>query len=312
VKLVDELFFRTFPTVFALGYLPPELQPLIPALTQALKHDEYEIRRAALSALSRVGPHRDVEAVLPTFAETALTDAHADIAVKTLQIMLACGPDAASVAIPNITVLLQREEAIVRVEACRALMSFQTEAVSAVPALVSLIRQAADQESQHYALFALAAIDRDAISTAAQLTEKPGQSAFLALLRAVGSDVRAFRLRLQARWSERERLPDASSDKSSQTTPPYPSHGARHSLDFRSICWFGTVHSFTSTQAAVLKLLWESWEQGTPEVGGDTLLVAADSTAQSLRHVFRGHPTWGTMIIQGRRGTYRLNPPASR
>lgn len=48
---------------------------------------------------------------------------------------------------------------------------------------------------------------------------------------------------------------------------------AKHSPDFRSVNWFGTEYHFTATQAACVSVLWDAWTNGTPEIGGDTLLV---------------------------------------
>jgi len=85
---------------------------------------------------------------------------------------------------------------------------------------------------------------------------------------------------------------------------------ARHSADFRSVNWFGQEYTFTANQAACIRLLWEAWESGAPEVGGDTLLVEAESDQRRLSVTFRGHPAWGTMIRPGQtKGSYRLSPP---
>ncbi|MCI0351197.1 MAG: hypothetical protein L0Z53_17375 [Acidobacteriales bacterium] len=85
-----------------------------------------------------------------------------------------------------------------------------------------------------------------------------------------------------------------------------------HSPDFRSVRWYGTCYSFTANQASVVGTLWASWEQGTPDVGDETLLKAADHEAppRSLRDVFRDHPAWGTMIVSaGSKGSHRLTEP---
>jgi hypothetical protein len=87
---------------------------------------------------------------------------------------------------------------------------------------------------------------------------------------------------------------------------------AVHSPDFRSVGWFGTVHSFTAGQARVVETLWNAWEQGTPDVGDETLLKAVDHEAPpaSLRNLFRNHPAWGTMIVSGgSKGAHRLAEP---
>ncbi|GMU37709.1 MAG: hypothetical protein EDS66_12215 [Planctomycetota bacterium] len=83
----------------------------------------------------------------------------------------------------------------------------------------------------------------------------------------------------------------------------------RHSPDFRSVHWDGVDYAFTANQAAIVKQLWEAYENGTPDVGGDTLLVNAESDTRRMADVFKKHSAWGTMIVEGStKGTYRLAP----
>lgn len=82
---------------------------------------------------------------------------------------------------------------------------------------------------------------------------------------------------------------------------------ATHSPDFRSANWYGQEFSFTLTQATCLKTLWEAWENGCPEMSGQTILEAIESPQNRLDYLFKDHPAWGTMIVCGEtRGTYRL------
>lgn len=90
---------------------------------------------------------------------------------------------------------------------------------------------------------------------------------------------------------------------------PRPAGAARHSADFRSVHWFGADYSFTPLQAAVVRQLWDAWEHGTPDVGGQTLLENADSAGGRLDHVFRDHPAWGALIVSTAKGLYRLARP---
>jgi hypothetical protein len=90
---------------------------------------------------------------------------------------------------------------------------------------------------------------------------------------------------------------------------------ARHSIDFRSVQWSATPHTFTAAQAACVKVLWEAWKNGTPEVGGAAVLNEAECDAHRLIDVFRDksrsrglHPAWGTMIVSGAtKGAFRLS-----
>lgn len=95
--------------------------------------------------------------------------------------------------------------------------------------------------------------------------------------------------------------------------PPTPPAPVRHGPDYRSVYWFGTAHPpFTALQAAVVKILWEAWENGTPDVGDAYLLEEAGSAASagSVANVFQGHPAWTTMISSRQKGSHYLHAPA--
>jgi len=88
---------------------------------------------------------------------------------------------------------------------------------------------------------------------------------------------------------------------------------ARHNLDFRSVLWNDVEHSFTSMQAAIVRLLWEALANDTPEVHASTLLAHAESNLQRdrLDPLFFRHPAWKKLIVRGKhRGTYRLDAGA--
>lgn len=101
--------------------------------------------------------------------------------------------------------------------------------------------------------------------------------------------------------------PERDTGDEAADNPP----AAVHSPDFRSVNWFGKQYPFTGNQAAAVRLLWEAWQSGAPDVGGETLIQAADASTQRIDVVFRGNPAWGAMIVQGgTRGSYRLTEPA--
>jgi hypothetical protein len=82
-----------------------------------------------------------------------------------------------------------------------------------------------------------------------------------------------------------------------------------HSKDYRSVSWRGEQFSFSANQAAVIRELHEAWTNGTPELGHETLLQAVDKEAppERLNVLFRGHPAWKTLIVDGKtKGSYRL------
>lgn len=88
---------------------------------------------------------------------------------------------------------------------------------------------------------------------------------------------------------------------------------ARHSEDFRYVSWFSANYSFTATQAACVKILWEAWENKTPEVGGDAILVKVGSNSPRLSDIFKKHPAWNSMIVPGKtKGSYRLIKPSKK
>lgn len=89
---------------------------------------------------------------------------------------------------------------------------------------------------------------------------------------------------------------------------------AAHGVDFRSVRWCGEVYEFTPMQAGCIKVLWEHWEQGTPAVGEQTILEAADSSSERLRDVFDkgNHPAWDRMIVKARGGLFRLQEPIDK
>jgi hypothetical protein len=115
-----------------------------------------------------------------------------------------------------------------------------------------------------------------------------------------------------------DRLESAVEQKKSAPPDPEavkPLSPARHSPDFRSVHWYGTDYTFNEAQAAIVAVLWEAWENGTPDVGHRTLLDKAKVAYDRLPDVFKvkgeSHPAWGTMIQSniGSKGVARLCPP---
>lgn len=86
----------------------------------------------------------------------------------------------------------------------------------------------------------------------------------------------------------------------------------RHSEGFTSVYWHGATYSFSPAQAAVVRQLWRSWEAGTPDLNGDALLVEAGCESGKMSDLFKRHPAWGAMIVEGQvRGLYRLAEPSA-
>ena len=92
-----------------------------------------------------------------------------------------------------------------------------------------------------------------------------------------------------------------------QTLKTLANNQTKHSLDFRSVHWFGKDYSFTASQAACVKILWNALQNDTPDVGGETLLEQSGSEGSRVRDIFKNHPVWNKMIVSGgSKGTFRL------
>jgi hypothetical protein len=105
------------------------------------------------------------------------------------------------------------------------------------------------------------------------------------------------------------------SKRAARLTPSQPrpqsdsrSSDARHSVDFRCVCLGCKEYTFSPTQARCVEIMWKASENGTPEMGQQAILEAAESRSTRLREVFKNSSAWGTLIVRGKkRGTYRLD-----
>jgi hypothetical protein len=85
---------------------------------------------------------------------------------------------------------------------------------------------------------------------------------------------------------------------------------ARHCRDFSSVHWYGTDYNFTKQQAAAVRILWAEFDNGTPDVMGETLIEEISSESRRVSDIFKGNPAWNTIIQSGqRKGSYRLVEP---
>ena len=90
---------------------------------------------------------------------------------------------------------------------------------------------------------------------------------------------------------------------------------ACHSPDFSSAVWNGVYYTFTPTQAAMFRELWNAFESGLPEVHAAALIEAAGSRSQrnALGPLFSRNSAWKTLVVRcKRRGYYRLNLDAPK
>ena len=123
----------------------------------------------------------------------------------------------------------------------------------------------------------------------------------------------------------------AADSESLDVTGPHPvnpkplkAHAFRHSPDFHSVRWEGQEFTFTPRQSLVVQLLYEAHSKGVPEVGQNRILEDVGSLEKPtrgrllkpptrLRDLFRNHPAWGSLIVQGaKRGNYRLSLPSAK
>jgi hypothetical protein len=117
----------------------------------------------------------------------------------------------------------------------------------------------------------------------------------------------------ESRWQIPQALPPAEELSERQVSvPEVPVAEVSHSDDFRSVRWYGNEYAFTTMQAACVQILWQAWQRGAPEMSQARILEDAGSASERLRDVFdKGkHGAWGTMIVPGRKGAFRLGKPA--
>lgn len=86
---------------------------------------------------------------------------------------------------------------------------------------------------------------------------------------------------------------------------------ARHSIDFRSVRWYGVDYYFTPAQSLIVQALWTAWENKTPRLGAKALLRAADMVSDKISDLFKEHPAWNVMIMTDSKGNYWLSPNPS-
>lgn len=88
----------------------------------------------------------------------------------------------------------------------------------------------------------------------------------------------------------------------------------RHGPGFASVNWHGREFSFSGAKARAVEILWEAWENGTPEVRQDHILdqvgsvmAEEDDGRGRLADLFKGHDAWMALIVPGKsRGSFRL------
>jgi hypothetical protein len=96
--------------------------------------------------------------------------------------------------------------------------------------------------------------------------------------------------------------------------------GNKHSADFTSVRWNGVDYTFSKgLQAECVKVLWEAWENSTPNLSEKTIGEQAGSSNDQFRleHAFKPmnrktgkrepHSAWGAMIKSVGKGVFCLS-----
>jgi hypothetical protein len=96
------------------------------------------------------------------------------------------------------------------------------------------------------------------------------------------------------------------------TDSPSTARKVSHSEDFTTVSWFGTRYTFDDgLQAKAIACLWTEYEKGEHGLSEKGIGESIGSNASNYRlsSTFRGHPSWGTMIVKVRQGIYCLKTP---
>jgi hypothetical protein len=81
----------------------------------------------------------------------------------------------------------------------------------------------------------------------------------------------------------------------------------KHPADFRSVVQ-QIEYSFTPAQALCIKILWEEWKKGTPDVSGERLLEEIASEGTRFIDLIKNHPAWNKLISHPHNRLHRLLP----
>jgi len=149
------------------GHEQPVREPeTVPALMEALKHEDVSVRWSAVHALRQVGT--DAEGTVPALVE-ALKDEHEWVRKSAAFGLGEIGP-AAKEAVPALIETLKHEDEMTREIAATALGKIGLAAEQAVPALIKTLRDE-DREVRRSAMYALGKIGPAAKAAVPSLSE---------------------------------------------------------------------------------------------------------------------------------------------
>lgn len=116
-----------------------------------------------------------------------------------------------------------------------------------------------------------------------------------------------------AKTIDRRNEPSVSAVDTVPSEPAEPPEEFKFTPDYRTVSIRGNQHFLSQQEAAIVRVLHEAYENGTPDVGLSHLIEVATgefTSAKKLRDVFKTKAARDALIRSGkRRGTYRLNLP---
>jgi hypothetical protein len=79
------------------------------------------------------------------------------------------------------------------------------------------------------------------------------------------------------------------------------------SEDYRGVLFRKRWYPLTRNQSLMVRVMYQAFLDGFPDVHKDKLLTAIESETSSVRDSWRASPLWNTLVVSRKKGTYRLN-----
>jgi len=81
------------------------------------------------------------------------------------------------------------------------------------------------------------------------------------------------------------------------------------SWENRNALWFGLVLTFSLSQLACFKVLWENFLRGNLPIPNERILCGLRGDTTHIYHLFKRHPAWKRVIVGDGRGNFWLQLP---
>lgn len=85
----------------------------------------------------------------------------------------------------------------------------------------------------------------------------------------------------------------------------------RFSWENQNALWFGIVLTFSPSQLACFKVLWENFLNGNLPVPNQRVLCGLHGNTTHIYHLFKRHVAWKRVIVGDGRGNFWLRIPDS-